>query len=200
MKYVSSVLSVVLLASICAAQVAPEAAEKAYSAGLKIWTVDGDAGDGTLLGPTITAHVGDDMFASALFVSGDVGDSGYDASITDSEFLFGKELEYVDIGAGLKFVEGSDAGDSASGYGIMLYAGTGNLFKEGPLGWYLAGTFTPEVWGDLGDAGVGPVYTVEGGLYAAWPDWTAALGYRLLDETDGDMKYDGLSLTGSFRF
>lgn len=178
-----------------------------FGVGMKVWVAeadlyDEDGGFYALFGPIFTVDFNNDLFFT---LKGVIGEEEYGWRETndriDFESVIGKTYRHVDLGLGIMYVSGSskyaDVLGSYSGYGPMLYIGIGNVFADGPFGWYASGSVAPWLFGDLSDSDV--FFGVEGGLSFSAKRWSGTVGYKLKSE-DYHQKSQGIAASLAFRF
>ena len=166
-----------------------------------MWAAETDWGSGILFGPTVDIDLPGGYFLSGVGLFGEFKDD-WDGTynVQDGEIVYGRIFEYLDAGIGLRYVSGKYEEFSYAGYGPMLYVAMGNLFADGPLGWYGSSTLDYEVY-DQEELPDGSIVTIEGGLYLSWSGWMGTLGYRYetsFEEVNAGMR--GVAASVSYKF
>lgn len=152
---------------------------KGFSIGPKIWYAKvKDFESGLLYGVSANANIGEEWWLSGYGCFGRITDNNFDYDLADAEFVFGRSEPLFDWGVGLRYMQFAAAyyeyNDNVDAYGPMIYIGTGQLFGDGPLGWYAGGSLGYA----SGDAIDGEFITYEGGLYANLSNWLINAGIR----------------------
>jgi hypothetical protein len=215
-----------MAAALCAVGLV-QAAEAEFSVGGKLWMVNFDDAvglDSTIMfGPKIDLS-GETFWLSGSFLFGSADSNepyyGVDEStdMQDGEVLLGMSFSFIDVGLGFRdttfgYKEKGKTADKLTIWGPMVYVGTGSMFGESPLGWYVGASFMFLDLGDLSDVQdvldsaqvnekvTGEHYNIEVGLSATFEHFSATAGYRYKAFLNfDDDTQSGIAVSASFIF
>jgi hypothetical protein len=190
--------------------------------GIKVWAQDASyqnpgqpekTGDGTLWGPVLNMELNENLWLSAIYLTGDVDYksdwSEHTEALTDAEMVIGWAFKYADVGAGFRYYKNKvtpvEIGEDYSTYGPMIFIGAANSFgsnTSSPLGWYAGLSWMFSDMSSDDTAWSDEHYNFEPGLFYSYKQMLITVGYRYKSSYDfeNDLLYKGFTASLSYKF